>query len=424
MIQFEDEGAVHNARIKVVGVGGGGCNAVNTMINAELHSVDFIAANTDRQALEAARASLKLQLGAKLTRGLGAGANPEVGRNAAMEDREQIREILAGSDMVFITCGLGGGTGTGGAPVIAEVAKEVGALAVAVCTKPFLFEGRKRLKQAEDGWRQLKAVVDTLITIPNQRLLNIAGKSTSMLDTFKRADEVLLQAVKGISDLITIHGLINLDFADVRTIMAETGMALMGTGTASGDNRAVEAAQKAISSPLLEDVSIQGARGVLINITGGPNLTLFEVNEASSLIQEEAHEDANIIFGAVIDEDMTEEIRVTVIATGFGEEPSRTAERAAGALAVRPGGLARRAAAGQAAAASLASAGALEYPAYLRRTRESALREAAVAGGLHRAARPEAPVDLARYPRVPVAHALDEDDYDVPAFLRRPAAAD
>ncbi|HWP35892.1 MAG TPA: cell division protein FtsZ, partial [Thermodesulfobacteriota bacterium] len=368
MIQFDDTQGHHTARIKVIGVGGGGCNAINTMIGADLHSVDFIAANTDRQALEASRAPIKIQLGAKLTRGLGAGANPEVGRNAALEDRDHLRELLAGSDMVFITAGLGGGTGTGGAPVIAEIAKEVGALTVAVVTKPFLFEGKKRLRQAEEGWRALKGVVDTLITIPNQRLLNIAGKSTSMLETFKRADEVLLQAVKGISDLITIHGLINLDFADVRTIMAETGMALMGTGTASGENRAIEAAQKAISSPLLEDVSIHGARGVLINITGGPSLTLFEVNEASTLIQEEAHEDANIIFGAVIDEHMTDEIRVTVIATGFGEEPVRQAERPAPVFSVK-GGAARRA-----GAPAGAPAGA-EYPAYLRRTREAALRD-------------------------------------------------
>jgi cell division protein FtsZ len=428
VIQFEDSDATHNARIKVVGVGGGGCNAVNTMIHSSVHSVDFIACNTDRQALEASRAPMKLQLGTKLTRGLGAGANPEVGRNAAIEDREQLREILAGSDMVFITCGLGGGTGTGGAPVIAEIAKEVGALTVAVVTKPFLFEGRKRLKQAEDGWRSLKNVVDTLITIPNQRLLNIAGKNTSMLDTFKRADEVLLQAVKGISDLITIHGLINLDFADVRTIMAETGMALMGTGTASGDNRAIEAAQKAISSPLLEDVSISGARGVLINITGGPNLSLFEVNEASSLIQEEAHEDANIIFGAVIDETMAEDIRVTVIATGFGEE--RVAERQGASFSVKPGGLSRRPASGGGIAAERASgaqplsaASALDYPAYLRRTRETALREVAPEP-LPRPGRAEPATDPGRYPRIPVAPAISEDDYDVPAFLRRPAAAD
>jgi cell division protein FtsZ len=422
MIQFEDSDASHRARIKVVGVGGGGCNAVNTMIASQLHSVDFIACNTDRQALEAARAPMKVQLGAKLTRGLGAGANPEVGRNAAMEDRDHLRELLAGSDMVFITCGLGGGTGTGGGPVIAEVAKEVGALTVAVVTKPFLFEGKKRLRQADEGWRSLKNVVDTLITIPNQRLLNIAGKSTSMLETFKRADEVLLQAVKGISDLITIHGLINLDFADVRTIMAETGMALMGTGTAAGDNRAIEAAQKAISSPLLEDVSISGARGVLINITGGPNLTLFEVNEASTLIQEEAHEDANIIFGAVIDESMAEEIRVTVIATGFGEERERTSERTAATLGARPGGLPRRAPGGAPATAPAHAVSALDYPAYLRRTRDAALREHA-AEPLRRAAADPA-ADAARYPRIPVAPALDEDDYDVPAFLRRPAAAD
>ncbi len=430
MIQFEETQTHYSARIKVIGVGGGGCNAVNTMIGAQLHSVDFIAANTDRQALEASKAPLKIQLGAKLTRGLGAGANPEVGRNAAIEDRDHLREILAGSDMVFITAGLGGGTGTGGAPVIAEVAKEVGALTVAVVTKPFLFEGRKRLKQAEEGWRALKSVVDTLITIPNQRLLNIAGKSTSMLDTFKRADEVLLQAVKGISDLITIHGLINLDFADVRTIMSEMGMALMGTGTASGENRAIEAAQKAISSPLLEDVAIHGARGVLINITGGPNLTLFEVNEASTLIQEEAHEDANIIFGAVIDETMTEEIRVTVIATGFGDERERQAERAASAFGVKPGG--RPAHAGFGAGGSpigrrpAGNGAGLDYPSYLRRTREAGLR-----GGLVDATRRDAAAladtpaaELTRYPRIPTAPSLDDDDYDVPAFLRRPAAAD
>jgi cell division protein FtsZ len=439
MIQFEDVNVPHGARIKVIGVGGGGCNAVNTMIGAQLHSVDFMAANTDRQALEASRASMKLQLGAKLTRGLGAGANPDVGRHAAIEDRDQLREILAGSDMVFITAGLGGGTGTGGAPVIAEIAREVGALTVAVVTKPFLFEGRKRLKQADEGWRALKAVVDTLITIPNQRLLNIAGKSTSMLETFKRADEVLLQAVKGISDLITIHGLINLDFADVRTIMSETGMALMGTGTASGENRAVEAAQKAISSPLLEDVSINGARGVLINITGGPNLSLFEVNEASTLIQEEAHEDANIIFGAVIDENMTEEIRVTVIATGFGGERERQAERAASGLSVKPGGrsphgtfgsagapvVRRPAGVGVAAGLAAMAGGGVDYPTYLRRTRESALRDGSLGDAVHRSAgRAEPAADLTRYPHIPVAPGLDADDYDVPAFLRRPAAAD
>jgi cell division protein FtsZ len=254
-----------------------------------------------------------------VTKGLGAGANPEIGRRAALEDQEMIREYLDGSDMIFITAGMGGGTGTGGAPVLARVAREVGALTVGVVTKPFVFEGKKRMRQAEEGIEELKASVDTLIVIPNQRLLSIAAKTTTMLEAFHKADDVLLQAVRGISDLIITPGLINLDFADVRTVMAEMGLALMGASSASGENRAIEAAQKAISSPLLEDISIQGARGVLINITGGPDLCLHEVNEAASMIQEEAHDDANIIFGAVIDESLTDEIRITVIATGFGE---------------------------------------------------------------------------------------------------------
>ncbi len=312
------------ACLKVVGIGGGGCNAVNTMITSDLHGVEFIGANTDAQALAVCGAPLKMQLGAKLTKGLGAGANPEIGRNATLEDRDRLREVLTGADMVFITAGLGGGTGTGGAPIVATIAKEVGALTVAVVTKPFLFEGRKRQRQAEEGLKELRKCVDTLITIPNARLLNIAGKDTPLLEIFRRADDVLLQAVKGISDLITIHGLINLDFADVRTIMSEMGMALMGTGIARGENRALEAAQRAISSPLLEDITIAGARGILINVTGGPDMSLFEVNEASSLIQEEAHEDANIIFGAVIDENLRDEMRVTVIATGFGEAEEKS----------------------------------------------------------------------------------------------------
>ncbi len=307
------------ANLKLVGIGGGGCNAVNTMIQSKLSGVEFIGANTDAQALAGCRAPMKIQLGAKLTRGLGAGANPEIGKNATLEDRDRIREILTGADMVFITAGFGGGTGTGGGPILASIAKEVGALAVAVVTKPFLFEGRKRQRQAEEGLKELRKYVDTLITIPNQRLLNIAGRDMCLLETFRKADEVLLQAVKGISDLITVQGLINLDFADVRTVMSEMGLALMGTGAASGENRAIEAAQRAISSPLLEDITIAGARGILINITGGPDLTLFEVNEASTLVQEEAHEEANIIFGAVIDENLREEMRVTVIATGFGK---------------------------------------------------------------------------------------------------------
>ncbi|MDY7032120.1 MAG: cell division protein FtsZ [Thermodesulfobacteriota bacterium] len=305
------------ARIKVFGIGGGGCNAVNTMIQSKLEGVDFVAANTDVQALQTSNAPLKLQLGQRLTKGLGAGADPVIGKNAAEEDRERIREVVTNTDMVFITAGIGGGTGTGGAPVVAQVSKEVGALTVAVVTKPFLFEGKRRQKVADEGIMELKRVVDTLITIPNQRLLAISGKNTSLLDAFKRADEVLLHAVRGISDLITVNGLINLDFADVKTIMSEKGMALMGTGTASGGNRAVEAAQHAISSPLLQDLSVEGAQGLLINITGGPDLSLFEINEASTLIQEQAHEDANIIFGAVINDTMEEEVRVTVIATGF-----------------------------------------------------------------------------------------------------------
>ena len=307
------------ARIKVIGIGGGGGNAVNTMIGAKLGGCDFMVANTDAQSLEASQAPVRIQLGGMVTKGLGAGANPEIGRRAALEDQEMIREYLDGSDMIFITAGMGGGTGTGGAPVLARVAREVGALTVGVVTKPFVFEGKKRMRQAEEGIEELKASVDTLIVIPNQRLLSIAAKTTTMLEAFHKADDVLLQAVRGISDLIITPGLINLDFADVRTVMAEMGLALMGASSASGENRAIEAAQKAISSPLLEDISIQGARGVLINITGGPDLCLHEVNEAASMIQEEAHDDANIIFGAVIDESLTDEIRITVIATGFGE---------------------------------------------------------------------------------------------------------
>jgi cell division protein FtsZ len=317
MLEFE-ETSNQQARIKVVGVGGGGGNALNNMIKSGLQGVEFIAANTDAQALEYNLAPMKLQLGNEVTRGLGCGADPSKGRGSAMEVRERIREELDGTDMVFVTAGLGGGTGTGAAPVVAEVAREVGALTVGVVTKPFLFEGRVRLTHAERGLDELHRVVDTVITIPNQRLLALAGKGTAMQDAFKLADEVLFNAVRGISDLITIHGLINLDFADVRTIMNEMGVALMGTGTAAGEERSVEAARCAISSPLLEDLSIDGAHGVLINITGGADLTLYEVNEASTLIQEAAHEDANIIFGAVIDDTMAEgEMRVTVIATGL-----------------------------------------------------------------------------------------------------------
>ncbi|HCU26120.1 MAG TPA: cell division protein FtsZ [Deltaproteobacteria bacterium] len=323
MFEFE-ENLAQNAKIKVIGVGGGGGNAVNTMIRAKLDGVDFVAANTDIQALKFSAAPIKIQIGTKATKGLGAGANPDVGRDAAMEDQSTIAEVLGGSDMVFITCGMGGGTGTGAAPVIAKIAKELGALTVGVVTRPFAFEGKKRSKHAELGIDTLRESVDTLIVIPNEKLLSVAGKDTPMLDTFKMADEVLLQAVKGISDLITIPGLINLDFADVRTIMGEMGMALMGTGMGQGENRAMEAAQKAISSPLLENVSINGATGIIINISGPSDMTLFEVNEASKLVQQEAHEDANIIFGAVIDEKIKDAMRVTVIATGFNKEVKKS----------------------------------------------------------------------------------------------------
>jgi cell division protein FtsZ len=300
-----------------VGVGGGGSNALRNMISSGLSGVDFLVANTDLQALRGNPAPFKMQLGQNLTKGLGAGANPEVGRSAAIEDRDRIAELLQGADMVFITAGMGGGTGTGAAPVIAEVAKEMGALVVGVVTKPFGFEGRRRQRQAEEGVKELSAVVDTLITVRNDRLLQVAGETTSMLDAFKRVDDVLLNAVKGISDVINVHGLINVDFADVQTIMSNQGLALMGTGMATGPNRAVEAANAAIHSPLLDNVDISGAMGILINITGGSNLTLHEVNQASTAIAEAAHEDANIIFGSVIDESFTDQVKITVIATGF-----------------------------------------------------------------------------------------------------------
>jgi len=319
MFELKEEYDANSAKIKVVGVGGGGGNAVNTMISYSLHGVDFINANTDAQALSVSKAPIKIQLGMETTRGLGAGSNPEVGRQAALESRDEIRPYLEGADMIFITAGLGGGTGTGAAPIIAEVARECSVLTVAVVTKPFQFEGKKRNMQAEDGIELLRESVDTLIVVPNQRLLSLGGRSLSLLEAFKKADDVLYQAVKGISDLILVPGLINLDFADVRNIMSSMGMAVMGTGIARGENRAIEAAQKAISSPLLEDNTIQGAHGILLNITGGHDMSLYEVNEASSLIQAEAHEDANIIFGTVIDENMKDEMRITVIATGFDD---------------------------------------------------------------------------------------------------------
>lgn len=308
------------ANIKVIGVGGGGNNAVNRMITAGLKGVEFVAVNTDAQALNLSRAERKIQIGAKLTKGLGAGANPEIGQKAAEESRDELLQALRGADMVFVTAGMGGGTGTGGTPIVAAVAKEVGALTVGVVTRPFAFEGKKRSSQAEKGIQELKNQVDTLITIPNDRLLQVVDKNTTITEAFRIADDVLRQGVQGISDLIAVPGLINLDFADVKTIMTETGSALMGIGIGSGENRAVEAARAAISSPLLE-TSIEGARGVLLNITGGPDLSLFEVNEAAEIIAQSADPEANIIFGAVIDQAMGEEIRVTVIATGFDPKP-------------------------------------------------------------------------------------------------------
>ncbi len=367
------------AKIKVIGVGGGGGNAINTMIKAKLDSVEFLVANTDAQALKANMAPLKIQLGHELTKGLGAGANPDVGRDAAIENREQLKEVFAGSDMVFITAGMGGGTGTGAAPVIAEVAKEMGALTIGVVTKPFIFEGSQRARQAENGLKELKKAVDTLITIPNQKLLSIASKSTSMLDAFKRADDVLLHAVKGVSDLITNHGFINVDFADLRTIMSETGMALMGAGAATGESRALEAAQMAISSPLLEDIDINGARGVLVNISAGESLTMHEIEEANVIIQEKAHEDAKIISGVVMDEEMGDELRVMVIATGFGKQENDRQ----GLSVVRPENRDR--------------------PTYLRKDKKTE------------------GIDIRQAGASSVFSDPAEDEYDVPTFLRKQA---
>ncbi len=322
MFELEENISI-GANIKVVGVGGGGSNAVSTMIESGMTGVEFVVANTDIQALNANKAPIKVQLGLDLTKGLGAGANPDVGRRAAIESYNHIVERLEGADMVFVTAGMGGGTGTGGAPIVAKIARELGALTIGVVTKPFIFEGKKRSKHADNGLSELRDNVDSLIVIPNQKLLTIAAEKTPLLESFKRADEVLLQAVKGISDLINKRGLINLDFADIRTVMASKGLAIMGTGSAKGDNRAIEAATAAISSPLLENVKIDGATGIIINVTGGPSLSLYEVNEASTLITEAAHDEAEIIFGAVIDDSLGEEVRVTVIATGFALEDSR-----------------------------------------------------------------------------------------------------
>ncbi len=385
-IEMED-GFNAGAKLKVIGVGGCGGNAINTMIDFGLHGVEFLAANTDMQALGRSGAGMKIQIGSSLTKGLGAGSNPEVGRNAAIESKEILAEALSGADMVFVTAGMGGGTGTGASPIIAEVAKEIGALTVAVVTKPFSFEGTKKMKKAEEGLEKLKDMVDTVITIPNQRLLSVACKNTTLAEAFQKADEVLYQAVKGISDVITVPGLVNVDFADVKTIMSEMGQALMGSGTAGGDQRAHDAARKAISSPLLEDISINGARGVLINITGSSEMTIHDVHEASSLIHEESHDEAHIIFGAVIDDTMGDEVRVTVIATGFGEAAEEK----------KPVGQLPRAHVIE----------DLEIPTVMRKDSERS-RELKTS-------------ELRRMGKLGGFNSADEDLYDTPTFLRKQA---
>ncbi len=381
-------------RIKVIGVGGAGCNAVNTMISAGLCRVEFISGNTDVQALGRSDAAFKVQLGPERTRGLGAGAKPEVGREAALESQDRIREALEGAEMVFVTAGMGGGTGTGAAPVVAGIARELGSLTVGVVSKPFQFEGNRRMQHAEDGLRELRKNVDTLLVIPNQRLLGLVDKATPLLEAFKVADDVLRQAIQGISDVITTAGHVNVDFADVRTVMTYTGRAVMGMGVSRGTNRAVEAAQKAISSPLLEEGSVGGARGVLLNITGGPNLSLHEVDEAASIIKEAADQQANIIVGQVIDPGMGDELIVTVVATGFEQEepPARqaVAERAAaGTRTTTPALATVRASGGESPKEK-----ELERPTFLRRL--TGQRNAQERLGL-----------------------VGEDEWDVPTFLRK-----
>ncbi|NDC37678.1 MAG: cell division protein FtsZ [Proteobacteria bacterium] len=380
-----------SARIKVIGVGGAGVNAVNNMIRSGLQGVEFYAANTDAQALLSSAAKNRIPLGDEVTKGLGAGADPDVGYAAAKESEPMIRAALDGADMVFVTAGQGGGTGTLASTVIAQIAKDQGALTVGVVTKPFLFEGKRRMKNAERGIEELKKHVDTLITIPNQRLLSVAGRNTTLLDTFRKADDILYQAVKGISDLIIFEGLVNVDFADVRAVMSEMGLAMMGTGEASGDNRAVEAAEKAITSPLLEDISIHGARGVLMNITASPDVTLQEVNEAAELIHGEAHEDANIIWGMVIDPHLEDRVRVTVIATGFGDRAAEgdTTVSMASVVSNKESALS-------------AVTDRLEVPAFARKAKEGPVGE------------------VIKLKKLSVlSSSEDEEKYEIPTFLRK-----
>jgi cell division protein FtsZ len=381
-VDFSDE-LHHGAKIKVIGVGGGGGNAVNRMIAAKVEGVEFMVANTDLQALEASQAPIKIQLGAKLTKGLGAGANPEIGRRAALEDTEKIIDALEGADMVFVTSGLGGGTGTGGAPIVACLAREMGALTVGVVTKPFAFEGKRRMTQAELGLSELSEAVDTVICIPNERLMQFVDKGTSFFEAFRIADDILRQGVQGISDIITITGIINRDFADIKTIMKGMGYAVMGTALASGENRAVEATNRAIASPLLEDASINGAQGILLNITGSSKLTLHEVHEASSIVQKVAAENANIIFGAVHDEAMKDSVKVTVIATGIkpdkiGMRPRtamspavRSAQQSVKNLMLKKEKLPVEAAADAAQPVTEIAADDLDVPAFLRRAQRN-----------------------------------------------------
>ena len=415
-----EESAGPSARIKVIGVGGGGGNAVNRMVHAGLDGVEFIVANTDLQALNNNRAPLKLQIGSKLTKGLGAGADPNIGRSAALEDTEQILQALEGADMVFVTTGLGGGTGTGAAPVIASLATEMGALTVAVVTKPFKFEGKKRSLRAERGLEALRDCVDTIITIPNERLLAVIERTTPLVEAFATADDVLRQAIQGISDLILVPGLINLAFADVRAIMSGMGLAMMGTGVADGGERAIEAARRAISSPLLEGASVNGARGVIINITGGSDLSLVEISEASSIVQEAADEDANIIFGAVVDPALTGKVKITVIATGFGPP---VASRLASSVAQTPvdmtqyaEGIRLRADVGTSQAAAGGERMSLRRPVVARRLAGEPSAAAAAAGG-----GTVAPSLLlsAAGDAVP-SEEEGTATFDVPAFLRRP----
>jgi len=413
-IQFDQE-PKNNAKIKVIGVGGGGSNAVNRMIDAKLEGVEFLVANTDLQALRMSRAEIKIQLGVKLTNGLGAGANPEVGRKAALEDADKIIEALEGADMVFVTAGMGGGTGTGAAPIIASLASEMGALTVAVVTKPFGFEGKRRMSQAGRGIGELIDSVDTTIVIPNEKLLAVA-QDAGFFESFRVADDILRQAVQGISDIITIPGIINRDFADVRAIMAGMGYAVMGTATASGEGRATEAAQRAIASPLLEAGAIDGARGILINITGSSSLKLAEVNEASTIIQTAAHEDANIIFGAVLDEKMKNEVKITVIATGFKNEhlPRREA-RSSAEIPVRQSRstIVNRVSEDRATVADEPRA---EEPAF--RMREEAVTVAESVPPISQA-RPEREA-VVESPKHAIRVSFDDaDDLDVPAFLRK-----